>query len=411
MNYEQALSYIHSLGVFGSIPGLERISELLNILGNPQDSLKFIHVAGTNGKGSTCTMLSEIYRKTGLEVGLYTSPYVIDFRERIQINGEYIPKVDLARLCEQVKNTGIYVTEFEFITALAFLYFKEQNCDIVILEVGLGGRFDATNVIKAPLCSVITRIDLDHTEYLGNTYSDIASEKCGIIKEGCPVVAYPVQEAEALETIKSYSKALTVPFTEHLQILSSDINGNRFIYEGIEYKTKLVGEHQVYNAVTAIETAKTVGMASDENVRDGIAAAEIAARVELISEKPLVVLDGSHNPNGADALAGFMKNSGGDIIAVIGMMADKDCELFLKKILQFCSSAITVTVRENKRTITAEELALLAKNYCGDVTAADSYDEAITFARQKSENHKPIFVCGSLYLAGAIREKLKITIK
>ena len=177
MNYNEALSYIHSLLVFGSQPGLERITELLNKLGNPQDKLKFIHVAGTNGKGSTCTMLSEVYKSAGYKTGLYTSPFIVDFRERMQINGEYIPKEDLARLTEKVKNTGVVVTEFEFITALALLWFCEQNCDLVILEVGLGGRFDATNIIKSPLCCVIMKIDYDHTAVLGDTITQITSEK------------------------------------------------------------------------------------------------------------------------------------------------------------------------------------------------------------------------------------------
>ncbi|MBO7217568.1 MAG: bifunctional folylpolyglutamate synthase/dihydrofolate synthase, partial [Clostridia bacterium] len=225
MNYEEALSYIHSLEVFGSIPGLERIKLLTEKLGNPQKDLKFIHVAGTNGKGSTCTMLSNIYIKAGCKVGLYTSPYIVDFRERIQINGEYISKADLARLCKMVKETEVYVTEFEFITALAFLYFKEQNCDIVILEVGLGGRFDATNIIDKPLCSVITRIDLDHTDYLGNTLSKIAMEKCGIIKDGCPVVVYPDEPDEALSVIKKYREDCVVGNLDELQVLSSGTDG------------------------------------------------------------------------------------------------------------------------------------------------------------------------------------------
>ncbi len=411
MNYNEALEYIHSLQVFGSIPGLERISQLLCALGNPQNELKFIHVAGTNGKGSTCTMLSEIYMKAGMRVGLYTSPYVVDFRERIQINGEYIQKNALASLSEVVKNTGVHVTEFEFITALAFLYFKEQNCDIVILEVGLGGRFDATNVIKTPLCSVITRIDLDHTDYLGDTIAKIAAEKCGIIKNGCSAVVYPLQEVEAFRVIREKSENCILPDCNKLQIISSSVEGNRFIYKDTEYKTKLVGRHQIYNALTAIETAKYVGMVSDEDIVKGVADAAIAARVELISQKPLVVLDGSHNPNGADALAAFMKNCDKSIVAILGMMADKDCERFLQKILPFCCSVITVTVKENNRTISAVELKELALKYCKDVTAVGSYDEAILKAIEISKQNKPIFVCGSLYLAGAIREKLKNTFK
>lgn len=411
MNYEEALAYIHSLQVFGSIPGLERIKVLLDRLGNPQKDLKFIHVAGTNGKGSTCTMLAKIHEKAGLKVGLYTSPFIVDFRERIQINGEYISKTDLARLCKLVKDTEIYVTEFEFITALAFLYYKEQNCDIVVLEVGLGGRFDATNIIEKPLCSVITRIDLDHTDYLGNTYSEIATEKCGIIKENCSVVVYPDEPLEALETIKKYSYNCNVGTLNDLEIISSGTDGNKFVYKGKEYSTKLVGVHQVYNAITAIETAKKVGIASDEDIKDGIAEAVIPARVELISEKPTVVLDGSHNPNGADALVGFMKHYENNIIAVIGMMADKDCEQFLQKILPFCKSAITVTVKENKRSMSADDLGTLAKNFCDDVESAENYNDAIALAKEKSGGNNPVFVCGSLYLASAVREILKNTFK
>ncbi len=411
MNYEQALSYIHSLQRFGSILGLERIKELCSKLGNPQNELKFIHVAGTNGKGSTCNMLSNIFIKAGHRVGLYTSPYVVDFRERIQLNGEYIEKSELARLCEKVKNTGVEVTEFEFITALAFLYFKEKGCDIVVLEVGLGGRFDATNVIREPFCSVITRIDLDHTDYLGNTIEKIAMEKCGIIKNGCPVVAYPLQEPSALKVVESIAEKLTVPDLNKLKILKSDISGNSFIYKGIKYKTRLAGVHQIYNAVTVIETAYVIGGISDDNIKDGIAETAVPARVELIGENPTVVLDGSHNPDGAEALLSVMKNYDKDIVAIIGMMADKDCELFLKKTLPFCSSVITVTVKENARSISAEALKELAIKYCSDVSVAASYDEAIKTAGEKSDNKKPIFVCGSLYLSSAIRENLIKTFK
>ncbi len=407
MNYNEALNYIHSLLVFGSKPGLERITELLNKLGNPQNGLKFIHVAGTNGKGSACTMLSEVYKQAGLKTGLYTSPYIVDFRERMQINGEYIPESDLSVLCERVKATGVTVTEFEFITALAMLWFSEQKCDIVILEVGLGGRFDATNIIKAPICSVIMKIDYDHTAVLGDTLKQIAMEKCGIIKENCNAVSYPLQETEALETINKYASILAIPDISKLEILSSDINGNAFIYKNKEYKTKLIGEHQVYNALTVIETVAAAGITvSYEALYQGLQNALIPARLELISKKPIVFLDGAHNPNGADALSSFMKEYSGEIVAVAGMMADKNCEVFLKQVLKFCSSLITVTVTENPRTISADDLAEIGRKYCSDATAADNYDEAIELAYKKSGNTKPVFVFGSLYLAGAIREKL-----
>lgn len=407
MNYNEALDYIHSLLVFGSIPGLERICELLDKLGNPQDGLKFIHVAGTNGKGSTCTMLSEIYKENGYKTGLYTSPYIVDFRERMQINGEYIPKETLARLTEKVKKTGVVVTEFEFITALAFLWFAEEKCDIVVLEVGLGGRFDATNVIKAPLCSVIVKIDYDHTAILGDTIEEITNEKCGIIKDGVPTVSYPLQQRDALDVIFSHNKQTLVPNLKELKILSSDIRGNRFIYNGIEYKTRLIGEHQVYNAITAIETVKASGLKTcAEAIVNGIKNAVIPARLELISEEPLVFLDGAHNPNGADALSSFMKNYDGEICAMVGMMKDKNCEGFLRQVLPLCKNIVTVTVKENPRTATAEELAGIAKKYCNDVTAADDYETAINLIYEKSKGKAPVFVFGSLYLAGSVRKTL-----
>lgn len=407
MNYNEALSYIHSLLVFGSVPGLERISELLGKLNNPQDKLKFIHVAGTNGKGSTCTMLSEVYKTAGYKTGLYTSPFIVDFRERMQINGEYISKDDLARLTEKVKNTGVVVTEFEFITALALLWFAEQKCDLVILEVGLGGRLDATNIIKSPLCCVIMKIDYDHTAVLGDTITQITNEKCGIIKSGSPVVSYPLQKKEALSIILSHNKYTTVPQIEKLQIISSDITGNTFIYDSKKYKTRLIGDHQVYNALTVIETVKTAGIEVNEtDIALGIEKATIPARLELISEEPIVFLDGAHNPNGADALSSFMKNYNGEIYAVVGMMKDKNCDGFLKQVLKFCKSVVTVTVKENPRTASAEELAEIAKKYCGDVMAASDYLSAINLIYQKSQNKYPVFVFGSLYLAGALRESL-----
>lgn len=404
MNYNEALNYIHSLLVFGSKPGLERISELLNKLGNPQDDLKFIHVAGTNGKGSVCTMLSNIYMKAGLKTGLYTSPYVVDFRERIQFGGEYIEKDILADLCKQVKDTKVVVTEFEFITAMAMLYFKLKKCDVVILETGLGGRFDATNVIKDNLASVITRIDFDHTAYLGDTLEKIAMEKSGIIKNG-PTVCYPLQEKQAEDTIKSYSNKFILPEVKDLKILDSDDFGNRFIYKGEEYKTSLSGVHQVYNALTVIETVKAAGISVSQNhITEGIATATIPARLEVISQNPLVVLDGAHNQNGGTALADFLKKHK-NTVAIIGMMADKDCDSFLETTLPYVKKVVTVTVKENPRTISAKDLADLAKKYCNDVLVAESYKEAIEIASENL-NDNPLFVFGSLYLAGGIREDL-----
>ena len=406
MNYSEALKYIHSLSVFGSVLGLERIEKLTEKLGNPQNDLKFIHIAGTNGKGSTCTMIAEILTAAGYKTGLYTSPFVIDFRERIQVNGNYIGEEDLSRLTKRVKDKNVQVTEFEFITAVAFLYFKEQNCDFVVLETGLGGRFDATNVIASPTVSVITKIDYDHTAYLGETLPEIAGEKCGIIKNS-PTVCYPLQEAEALNTIKIKSNRLILPSVEELKILKTTPFGNTFIYKDEEYETSLSGVHQVYNAITALETVSILNLNVEKDALiKGIKNASIPARMEVISQNPLVILDGAHNPDGANALSSYMEKLGGKIVAICGMMADKNCEGFLSRVLPFCKKVITVTVTENTRTESAENLAHTSKKYCHSVETADSYTEAIKKAENSLNENDVIFVFGSLYLAGGIREEL-----
>lgn len=405
MNYDEMLSFVHSLLVFGSKPGLERISEAMEKLGNPQNDLKFIHIAGTNGKGSTATMLSNVYIEAGLKVGLYISPYVTDFRERIQLNGQMIEKTDFVKHAVSVKNTGVELTEFEFITAAAFSFFAEKKCDVVILETGLGGRLDATNIIKEPLCSVITHISLDHTGVLGDNVSQIATEKCGIIKNRGLTVTDMNQEAKALDTIKKYSDNLVVPKKEDLQILSCDVFGNTFIYKGEKYETALSGLHQISNAVSVIETVQNALPVEKEKLKSAIKKTTFPARCEVISKSPLVVLDGAHNPDGANALKSVMKNYSGKITAIVGMMADKDCREVLKLTLPHCKNVITVTVRENPRSISAKDLCELAKAHCRRCFDAEDYDGAIAKALELSKG-EPVFVFGSLYLASAIRQKL-----
>ena len=405
MNYDEALSYVHSLLVFGSKPGLERMKEVMEKLSNVQNNLKFIHIAGTNGKGSTATMLSNVYIKAGLKVGLYISPFVTDFRERIQFNGQMIEKEDFARVAQRVKETGVILTEFEFITAAAFCYFAEKKCDVVILETGLGGRLDATNIINQPLCSVITHISLDHTGVLGDTIEQIAKEKCGIIKNRGLTVTDMNQESGAFKTIKSHTDNLIAPSKEDLKILSSDIFGNTFIYKGEKYETTLAGLHQVSNAVSVIETVKNALPVGEEILKQAIKETVFAARCEVISKNSLVVLDGAHNPDGANALKKIMRDYSGEITAIVGMMADKDCAEVLKITLPHCKNVITVTVKENPRSISAQDLLNLARPYCENGFAAENYDEAIEKAVALSKGD-PIFVFGSLYLASAIREKL-----
>ncbi|MBO5913271.1 MAG: bifunctional folylpolyglutamate synthase/dihydrofolate synthase, partial [Clostridia bacterium] len=337
MNYTECLNYIHSLMRFGSRPGLERITELLNRLGDPQEKLNIIHVAGTNGKGSTCTFLSNVLRASGKKVGLYISPFVTVFNERIQINGQPISDDDLANYTERVKavveripDDGCPITEFEFITAVAFLYFFEQGCDAVVLEVGLGGRLDATNVISKPKVSVIARIALDHTSILGNTEAEIAFEKCGIVKNGCPVVTTADNIDEALEVIKQTAKErgceLKISNRNEAEILSSDIFGSNILWCGEEYRISLPGEHQVSNALNAVTAVKLAfPEITLENIKQGLSTTVFPARCEVISKEPLVILDGSHNPNGTGALADLLEKT--DIknaTAIVGFMADKD---------------------------------------------------------------------------------------
>ncbi len=397
LRYSEAIGYIHSLYKFGSMPGLERVTQLLEVVGNPHNSLKFIHVAGTNGKGSVCAMAAKIFESAGYKVGLYTSPFVLSFRERIQINGKFISKRALASLTKKLLNTGIVVTEFEFITAMAFMYFKSQKCDIVVLETGLGGRLDATNVIKAPLVSVITSISLDHTAVLGNTVEQITAEKCGIIKQGCKVVS-SAQCEQAMSVIKQKAPDVIVPYG--YKTLRSDFDGQKFIYNNEEFATSLLGEHQIENAVTAIEAVKASGMkVSKQDITRGLQNVLHPARMEIIRKEPLIILDGAHNPSGAKALEKLVK--GKNLCAIVGVMADKDYNKVLECTAPYFENIVTVTIKENPRSLSAQELAKAVRQYNNNVYAAASYDEAIGLVKDK-----PCVVYGSLYLASAIRPLL-----
>lgn len=413
MNFKQAMVHIHSLNRFGSKPGLERIGALLHLLDNPQNNLKFIHVAGTNGKGSTCTMLSSIFTAAGLKTGLFISPFVVDFRERIQLCGEFISKEDLCRLTQVVKsaadklsNSGDDATEFEFITALAFCYFAEKDCDIVVLETGLGGSLDSTNIIVKTAVSVITKIGLDHTEILGDSIEKITFQKCGIIKSNSVVVSAPNQPVKALSIIKQTASEKNCEF--HLPDIDEIKNRNTtpflnsFQYKELNIKLPLVGLHQLENAITAIETAKICGI-SNEFIQKGLSKVSFPARLEIISKKPLVILDGAHNPDGAAVLAEYIKQLKSPPVVIVGMMADKDMDKTVSLFAPLCSLVITVSVADNARSATAQQLAQIAKNYCKTVYSAENYHAALELADKNSDN-LPIVICGSLYLAADIRD-------
>ncbi len=414
MTESKALEYIHSLLRFGSKPGLQRISKVLEVLGNPQDKLNIVHVAGTNGKGSTSTYISSVLSEAGLSVGLYTSPFITCFNERIKLNGQDISGEDLGFYTEIVKQASDSIldddplTEFEFITALAFKFYADKMADAVVLEVGLGGRFDATNVVKTPKVSVITKIDLDHTGVLGDTVSQIAYEKCGIIKQGCFVVSTAENKGEAEEVIVKSAKEKGA----HLFVApNSDkraelfVAGAKFTLFGKDYNISLSGEHQVTNAITAI-TAINVAYPeiSYETIKRGLLKAKIPARCEVISKEPLVILDGSHNPNGTGALYKHLSSCGiKDAVAIVGFMADKDVSDAVKLLSPLAKQMITVEVTSNKRSMTSEELKTVCEQYCPSVVTAKDYKTAIDLAKQ---TNRPIIVFGSLYLAGDIRPLL-----
>ena len=424
MNYEESVAYIHSLEAFGIRPGLERIAALCHALCDPQKSLKFVHVAGTNGKGSTSTMIAAALQAAGYTVGLFTSPYVIDFRERIRVNGEMIPPEHLA-VCmtavrleiERLAAQGMQVTEFEAVTALAFLYFALAKCRVVVLEVGLGGRFDATNVIDKPLVSVITSISLDHTAVLGDTIEQIAAEKCGIIKPGGVTVCYPKQPPAALDVIRKTCEergnVMILPPIEFLNIERADLSGSAFRYRDLEIRLPLPGEHMIYNCVTAIDALYNLRIfgicAFDDAIRKGIASVAMPARTEVIRRDPLILLDGGHNEDCANALAATLRTqlAGRRIVAVVSLMADKDYDAYLQRVLPFVAQVIA-TQAPVPRALDAQALAAAAAPYCPQCSAvADPLAAVQAGFRALEGDNDVLLVCGSFYLAGAVREELK----
>lgn len=412
MNYTQSVEYIHSLLTFGIQPGLERISMLLDLLGNPQEKIKTVHIAGTNGKGSTSTMLSNMLIAEGIKTGLFTSPYVLDFCERIQINGENINKDILAESVtkvrekiEELNKQDIIITEFEAITATAFLAFYEQGCEWAVIEVGLGGRFDATNVLKKPEAVVLTSISLDHTKILGDTVSQIACEKCGIIKNGTRVVTSLNQKADAFNVIRKSceDKGARLIFTNPkvAHITADTIFGTEFVYNKNSYKTRLTGNHQIENTVNAIETAKVLDICENA-IAKGIENTRMLARMEIIGENPLIIRDGGHNEGCANALYDFLvKYNVKNINMLIGLMADKDVEGYVSRIAPLCKSVVTVTP-SNPRALNGAELKKIAEKYCENCKFINNSKEGYKYILSNSKEDDTILVCGSFYMMSDI---------
>ena len=451
MTLEQAIDYINDFTWSTSRLGLERTEELLRRLGNPEKQLKFVHVAGTNGKGSTCAMTERILREAGYRTGFYPSPYIEDFRERIQVNGEYISKEALARITEQVAMQADamedHPSQFELITAIGMLYFAELHCDYVVLEVGMGGALDSTNVIDPPEVAVITNIGLDHTEFLGDTIEKIAATKCGIIKPGSAVVSYAnvpsvmevIRKAAADAGDMFYESPVIIHPEENASEKSSgqagengnviialdhDLHGQRFSYKGRKYNLRLLGEHQLRNAATVlaiVEALRDRGVKiPEEAVAAGFANVEWPARFEVLRHEPLFILDGGHNPQCAEALienieAYLLENGTADkrqLTFLIGMLADKDYHRTLELLSPYGANYVCITP-ESPRALPASELAETIRGmHKEENLVIESFGDDISKAIVRAlDLGLPVIAFGSLYSAGTIRGGFKKAFK
>ena len=420
MTLDEALRYIHEVCWKGTIPGLERIQALLDAMGNPERKCKFVHVTGTNGKGSTCAMVASILRKAGYKTGLYTSPYLIRFNERIQINGEQISDADICELTEYVKPFAESIferpTEFEMVTAIGFEYFARHKCDIVVCEVGMGGEFDATNVIPAPEAAVICNIGLDHTEVLGDTLEKIAGAKAGIIKPGCDAVLYrerPSVEAVFEERCKALNAPLHKADFDSLHLLSHSLKGQVFDWERFHaLRLPLLGEHQLHNAAVALTTARVLQkrgwMITDEQIREGIESVRWPGRFELMRKDPMFIIDGGHNPQCIEALVKNIRDylPGRELTVLTGVLGDKDFHCMYRDVAQYAKEFITITPA-NPRALTAEKLADYLRQFGKPVTACDVVADGVRLAIEHAGKDGVVLCYGSLYMIGDIDAALQ----
>lgn len=418
--YEEALEFIHGINSLFCNPGLDRTLELCKSLGNPQHDLKFIHIAGTNGKGSTSSMLDSVLRSAGYRVGLFTSPYIEKFGERMRVDGEPISDGMLVELVDTVRPIAEKMqdkpTEFELITALAFLYFKRMGCDIVILECGLGGRFDATNVIKTSLLSIITGISLDHTAILGDTLEKIAWEKAGIIKDGVPVIfggdSKEALEVIALEARKKNSPLYTVDHSK-IKIKKADLYSTVLDYLSYkEIELSLLGLYQPRNAalvLSAIDILRDSGMKiSDTSIYLGLKNARWSARFEIIGSDPQIIFDGAHNAEGVMAAKNSIKHYFGDerVIAVSGVLRDKEYEKIADHIAEVADIVFTITP-DSPRALSATDYARVLEKRGLTATPCESIFAALIAAKEVAEKNKSaIVILGSLYTYGEVKAAL-----
>lgn len=429
MDYNEALRVLGQLARFGMNFGLDRIKCLMKYLGDPQEKLNIIHIGGTNGKGSTSAILSSILREAGLSTGVYTSPHLVSYTERMTINGDNILQEDFASLLEELVpiyekvlvETGEHPTEFEVLTAMAFLYFYRKQVELVILEVGLGGHIDSTNVIKSPLLAIITNVTLDHTDYLGDTPREIAAKKAGIIKEQRPVITAGRDEA-VLEVLKDRAKELGAPLYEVYREMSWEHvdereEGQHFFLRSAKNDygqvfLSLQGEHQMINAATAVLAAETLvslnwRITKDQIIR-GLAAVKWPGRLETVRQKPLVVIDGAHNPAGMEMLTRWLRNRRREFnraILVIGMLADKDRAEAAALLIPLVNRVI-VTRPPSSRAGDWQELGSYFLNDALEVTICEELASALDLAFSEAGVRDLVVITGSLYLIGDARRIL-----
>lgn len=387
-------------------PVLDIMRAIMNKLGSPQDSLKFIHVAGTNGKGSACAYLSCICREHGMKTGMFTSPFVIDFRERFQINGEMISESELCETTQQVKTALDELGEeylppqFGLITAIGLLWFYKKQCDIVVFEVGLGGRTDPTNIIKTPLCSVIMQIGMDHTDRLGDNIGKIAFEKGGIIKPSGITVLYPLQKEQTVNVIRSMSiqsqSRFIYPSAKQLTDVRQTLGGSSFTRSGQTYEVGISGKCQPYNALTVIEAVHAcLPEITDDEIKRGLKRANLPARIHVLRRDPALVIDGGHNEDAVDVLSEFILQNRLKPVCVIGMMSDKDIDGYLAKLGPLCLEIYAVQAA-SERSEPAADIAKRAHHYCDYVKV--SYDMRSLLEKLIKEK-KDLLICGSLFVA------------
>ena len=414
-SFDDYLDYLYGRGGSNGKPGLDKIRMLMDLLDNPQDKIQTIHIAGTNGKGSTAKMIASVLAKK-YNCGIFTSPYMEEITEEISINGVDITKKDFIKYVDRIKvyvdkldEDGHHVTYFEFITAMMFLYFYDQGVDVAVIEVGLGGIFDSTNVIKKPLACLITSISMDHTNILGDTLGEIAYNKAGIIKEGVPVFVYP-QKDEAMDVIRDVAEIknakLIVLDESDINILKSDIDGNEFAFRDHHVKTSLRGSHQILNAclaLLAIDGLNDKFKLSKKDIEDGIFEAYNPGRLELINDKPRILVDGSHNKESIDALIESLGQFSYDkLIIGFSVLGDKDHKYIIEKIGKLADKLVITFIDDNPRALDTECIKKEAEEFVKDISIIENIEDAYSYAKSSAGDKDLVVWCGSLYLVGKI---------